>query len=103
MSERSEARKDGARLQKNSGRGKIQKADAILNDWSIDYKEYAESFSISRKVWAKVCTDAFTNGPDFIPVIKLILGGKTRIAIVAWSYLEYLKECERKLHELTGE
>jgi hypothetical protein len=104
MSEELEARRDGARLQSNSGRGHYQKADALLGDMSIDYKEYPKSFSVNRKVWAKVCSDALRNGLDYAPVIKLVLGegfAKVRIAIIEWSYLEHLKEIERKYLELT--
>jgi len=97
MSEKSEAKRDGARLQKNSGRGQYQKSDAKLGDLSIDYKEHSKSFSLSRDVWGKVCTDAAKNGLDYNPVIKVILGegmNKVRLAVVAWDYLEYLKEIE---------
>jgi hypothetical protein len=98
LSEKSEAKRDGARLQKNSGRGQYQKSDAKLGDLSIDYKEYEKSFSISRDVWGKVCTDAAKNGLDYNPVIKVVLGegmSKVRLAVVAWDYFEYLKEIER--------
>lgn len=97
MSEKSESRRDGAKLQKNSGRGQYQKSDAKLGDLSIDYKEHSKSFSISRDVWGKVCTDAAKNGLDYNPVIKVILGegmNKVRLAVIAWDYLEYLKEIE---------
>jgi hypothetical protein len=98
VSEKSESRRDGAKLQKNSGRGHYQKADAKLDDLSIDYKEYAKSFSVSRDVWAKACGDAARNGLDYNPVIKVILGegnDKIRLAVIAWDYLEYLKEIEK--------
>lgn len=108
MSEAGEARRDGARLQKNSGRGQYQKSDATLGDLSIDYKEHEKSFSLSRAVWAKVCTDAASNGLDYNPVLKVILGSvnRVRLAVIAWDYLEYLKECERKAmlyDEMTAE
>lgn len=106
MSEASEAKRDGARLQKNSGRGQYQKADAIQGDLSVDYKESLKSFTINRKVWAKVCSDAAQNGIDYIPVIKLILGEglkKVRIAILPWSHLVYLKDIEHKYNELMEE
>lgn len=106
MSEQSEAKRDGARLQKNSGRGHYQKGDATKGDLSIDYKEHEKTFGLSRNVWAKVCSDALRNGLDYIPVLKVILGAgvsKIRLAVVEWSYLEYLKECERELNELRGE
>jgi hypothetical protein len=99
MSEKNESRRDGSRLQKNSGRGQYQKSDAKLGDLSIDYKEYAKSYSITKSGWAKVCTDAMTNGLDYEPVIKVILGegnDKVRLAVVAWDYLEYLKNIEKE-------
>ncbi|MCA1799695.1 MAG: hypothetical protein LC650_00030 [Actinobacteria bacterium] len=97
MSEELEAKRDGAKLQKNSGRGVYQKADALLDYLSIDYKESEKSFTLNVKNWAKVCTDALKNGSDKEPVIKLILGSgikKVRIAIVSWEYLLHLKETE---------
>lgn len=97
MSEKSESKRDGSRLQKNSGRGQYQKSDAKLGDLSIDYKEHKKTFSLSRDVWGKVCSDAAKNGLDYNPVIKVILGegnNKVRLAVVAWDYLEYLKEIE---------
>jgi hypothetical protein len=75
MSEASEIKRDGARAQRNSGRGILEKGDATLGQLLIDYKEYDESFSVSRKVWAKLSTDAFKAGRR-IPVLKLILGSK---------------------------
>ncbi len=101
MSEPSEAKRDGARLQKNSGRGHYQKADAKKGDLSIDYKEHEKSFSLSKKVWAKVCSDALRNGLDYNPVLKIILGAagerKVRLAVIEWSYFEYLKDCEQQI------
>lgn len=93
VSEKSEARRDGSRLQKNSGRGKYQKGDAILGDFLVDYKEYVKSFSISQASWAKVCTDAIQMKK--LPVLKLILGEgnkKTRVAVIEWSVFEELIE-----------
>ena len=94
MSERGEAKRDGAKLQKNSGRGKIQKGDAILGDFVVDYKEYSESISISKKIWAKVCTDAFKVSTSKHPILKLILGADKpiRLAVVEWSLFEEMKE-----------
>jgi hypothetical protein len=106
MSEQAEARRDGAKLQKNSGRGKKQKGDAVQGDMLIDYKEYANSFSVSRNVWSKVCTDAATVNIHLAPVIKLVLGSgnmKTRLAIINWSYLMYLKDIEERYETMAGE
>lgn len=93
MSEKSEARRDGARLQKNSGRGKYQKGDAVLGDFLLDYKEYKKSFSISQDSWAKVCTDAIKMGKH--PALKLIIGEgnqKVRVAVIEWTMFEELIE-----------
>mgnify|MGYP003347618473 CR=1 FL=1 len=95
MSERSEAKRDGAKLQKNSGRGPYQKGDATWNEFVVDYKEYSSSISISQKIWAKICTDTFKVSRDKYPVLKLILGegsSKTRLAVIEWSLLEQLVE-----------
>lgn len=99
MSEKSESKRDGSRLQKNSGRGQYQKSDAKLGDLSIDYKEYEKSYSLSRDGWGKVCTDAMKNGLDYNPVIKVVLGAgkeKIRLAVIEWDYLEYLKNIEKE-------
>lgn len=72
MSEKDEARRDGSKLTSNSGRGQYQKGDATDDNFCIDYKEYAETFGVSRKVWAKVNSDAFRMGKE--PALKLVLG-----------------------------
>ena len=46
MSERGEVKRDGAKAQKNSGRGEYQKGDSIWHDFVVDYKEYSKSISI---------------------------------------------------------
>ena len=96
MSERSEAKRDGAKQQKNSGRGNYQKGDAQWKSFVVDYKEYEKSISISQSIWAKICTDTFKVSRDKYPVLKIILGGtssKTRLAVIEWSLLEQLVEC----------
>ncbi len=74
MSEASEIKRDGARAQRNSGRGILEKGDATLGPLLIDYKEYDESFGVSRKVWAKLNTDAWK--AKLVPALKLVLGSK---------------------------
>ena len=98
MSERSEAKRDGAKQQKNSGRGDYQKGDALWDDFVVDYKEYSTSISISQKIWAKVCTDTFKVSRDKYPALKLILGkdnNKTRLAVIEWSLFEQLVKGEK--------
>lgn len=90
MSEAKHAAKDGARLQPNSGRFSHAKGDATLQTvtglYVIDYKEYSKSYSISKKNWAKICSDALKVDFDSEPVLKLILGGNTEIAVLDWSW-----------------
>lgn len=85
VSEKNEVRRDGATAQHNSGRGWREKGDAILGNICYDIKEYAESFAVSRKVWAKVSTDAFKSGKK-LPALKLILGSgneKLRLWVIS--------------------
>ena len=99
MSEISEAKRDGAKQQKNSGRGDYQKGDALWNGFVVDYKETGKSVAVSKEMWAKVCTDTFKVSRSYHPVLKLIIGegnSKTRLAVIEWSLLEQLVE---KWHE----
>jgi len=98
LSERGEVKRDKAKAQKNSGRGDYQKGDAVWNDFVVDYKEYSKSISISKEIWAKICTDTFKVSRDKYPLLKLILGGegaKTRLAVVEWSLFEQMEEAWR--------
>jgi hypothetical protein len=99
LSERGEAKRDGAKQQKNSGRGNYQKGDAQWKDFVVDYKEYSKSISISQSIWAKICTDTFKVSRDKYPVLKLILGEgsqKTRLAVIEWALLEEMVEAWQK-------
>jgi hypothetical protein len=96
LSEKSEAKRDGAKQQKNSGRGHYQKGDAQWRNFVVDYKEYEKSISISQSIWSKICTDTFKVSRDKYPVLKIILGKnnqKTRLAVIEWALLEQLVEC----------
>lgn len=91
MSEANEVKRDGARAQKNSGRGPYQKGDAIWQGFLVDYKESAKSVSINKEMWAKICTDTFRVDRSLHPALKLIIGegsSKIRIALVEWEVLE---------------
>jgi len=72
-----EIKRDGGKAQKNSGRGRIEKADAILEPFCYDIKEYEKSFSLSRNVWQKICDDAYRSGRRE-PALKIILGAVNR-------------------------
>ena len=94
MSERSEAKRDGAKQQKNSGRGNYLKGDALWQGFVVDYKESAKSVVVSKEMWAKICTDTFKVSRSYYPVLKLVIGedSKTRLAVIEWSLLEQLVE-----------
>lgn len=94
MTERGEASRINAKLQKNSGRGRIQKGDAIWKGYVLDFKEFSRSFSITQNVWAKVVTDTLKVDRKKSPAICLILDGKTRLAIIEWSEFERLVESD---------
>lgn len=98
MSEASEVKRDGAKAQKNSGRGQYQKGDAILDIFTVDYKEYGKSFSLSRSVWAKVCSDAFRNGQTE-PALKIILGEANQ-KIRLWVVAEHIVDDYIRLRKL---
>jgi len=92
MSERSESKRMGAKLGKNSGRGQT-KGDAFWKGFTVDFKEVGKSFTINKDVWAKASTDAVKNKND--PAIIAVIGTdsfKTRLAIIELSLLEQLLE-----------
>jgi|ERR1044072_2572363 hypothetical protein len=100
MSEESEAKRDGAILQPNSGRGKHKKGDATLGPFLIDYKEYAKSFGVSISVWAKLSKDAILKGKKQ-PALKLVLGDerKTRVWVIGDEMFHEMLEAWREKYE----
>lgn len=92
---------DGAVPQRNSGRGLLEKGDATLGPFLLDYKEYDESFSVSRKNWAKLQKDAFS-AQQRQPAFRLILGSdesqqKLRLWVVGDTmFREMLEAWEEK-------
>jgi hypothetical protein len=92
MSERSEGKRIGAKLHKNSGRN-TKKGDASWFNFVIDFKEVGKSFTLNRDVWAKAVTDALKSNAD--PAIVVVIGSsesKTRLAVIEMSLLEQLIE-----------
>lgn len=95
MSEKNEIKRDNATAQKNSGRGKYQKGDALWNNFVVDYKETAKSVSLNKDMWAKICTDTFKVSRSMHPLLKIIIGennSKIRLAVIEWELLEQLLE-----------
>jgi len=97
MSEKSEGKRIGATLHKNSGRN-TKKGDASWFNFVIDFKEVGKSFTLNKDVWAKATTDALKSNKD--PAIVIVLGetNKTRLAVIELSLLEQLLE-ERDKNE----
>ena len=79
----------GAKQHKNSGRGMV-KADASNEHFVIDVKYAEKSFNLNERVWSKICTDAYSVDPYKDPMLYVILGGTTRLAIVPYDALEAL-------------
>ena len=75
MSEKREIARMGGKAQKNSGRGILEKGDAVLEPFLVDIKEYNESFSVSRTNWAKLASDAWRSGQR-VPAFMLSLGSE---------------------------
>ena len=101
MSERSEVKRDGAKAQKNSGRGDYQKGDAQWKQFLVDYKEAGTSFNLNKDNWAKICTDTFKVNRDMYPALKIIIGqdSKVRLGIIEWAVLEELIHFWEENHE----
>lgn len=92
LSERSEIKRIGGKQHKNSGRGQYAKSDATWENFIIDVKEYSKSFSLSQDVWSKIVTDTMRTDRTKDPALLVVLGGKTRLAVIEWSKLEELVE-----------
>lgn len=100
MTERGEAKRDGAIQQKNSGRGQYQKGDAKWYNFVVDYKEANSSFNLNKDVWAKICTDTFKVSRNMHPILKIIIGedSKVRLGIIEWAVLEELVQFWEENH-----
>ena len=102
MSEESEAKRDGATLQPNSGRGKNKKGDALLGPFMVDYKEYASSFAVSIANWSKISSDAIRKGKKQ-PAFKLVLGpndgNKTRVWVISDKMFHEMYEAWKEKYD----
>lgn len=90
--EKREAKMDGAKLVKNSGRGEA-KGDATLDlgtfSFLVDYKHYAKSFTLNPKSWGKMVKDAW-NSQQREPLIKVCFEDGHQVAIVDWNLFKEL-------------
>ena len=103
MSELSEIKRDGAVPQRNSGRGILEKGDATLGIFLVDYKEYTESFGVSRKNWAKLQSDAW-RAQQRTPAFKLVLGSKDspdklRLWVISDAMFKEMHEAWKEKYE----
>jgi hypothetical protein len=92
-SELAEIKKMGGRPQKNSGRGLYQKGDAKLGPFTVDVKEFAKTFGLSRNVWGKICSDAAKGKTE--PALMVCLGAgrdTTRLWVIG----------DEMFHEMLG-
>lgn len=86
--EKKEAARDGATLQPNSGRG-VNKGDAKLKKFLIDYKFNRASFQLTLKNWQKHKKDAWhESGREPVIIVKFDDG--TKLAIIDFYNVEEL-------------
>ena len=85
--EAAEAKRIGAKIHKNSGRGMV-KGDMSNDDFVIDAKFAKKTFTISRDVWGKIRTDAPKQDSSKSPRLLLIVGEPPiRLAVVEYDVL----------------
>ena len=70
--EKAEAKKMGAKLTKNSGRG-MRKGDGTWRNFLVDWKFASKSFTLNKDVWAKVVTDTLMSDREKNPCLIIVL------------------------------
>ena len=97
--ERSEAKKMGAKVHKNSGRG-MKKGDGTWRNFSVDWKFAKKSFALNKDVWSKVVTDTLKSDREKNPALIIVLGeGQdiVRLAIIEQEILEQLDSADNDM------
>jgi hypothetical protein len=90
--EKAEAKRMGAKLNKNSGRG-MKKGDGTWRNFLVDWKFAKKSFTLNKDVWAKVVTDTLKSDREKNPALIIVLGEgnqTVRLAIIEQEVLEEL-------------
>lgn len=90
--EASEAKRMGAKLHKNSGRG-MKKGDGTWKRFLVDWKFAKKSFTLNKDVWSKVVTDTLKSDREKNPALIIVLGEGNdivRLAIIEQEVLEQL-------------
>ena len=75
---------------KNSGRGTV-KGDATWFNFVLDVKETQKSFTLSKDVWSKACSDALSHR-EKDPMLLVVFDGQTRLAVIELELLQQLLE-----------
>lgn len=96
-----QARRDGATLVKNSGRG-LRKGDARYGSFLVDYKfTEAKSYALNFKAFAKHELDSFKEG--YQAVVVAIPEEGPPIAMIDWNYLmQMVDELEELRFRMEG-
>jgi hypothetical protein len=85
-----QAKRDGATLRKNSGRGQ-RKGDAQLGDYLLDYKFTEKgSYALNFEAFEKHAKDAWSERLE--PIVVVCPGAKRNYAIIDWEHLKELME-----------
>ena len=90
--EKAEAKRMGAKVHKNSGRG-MKKGDGTWSRFILDWKFARKSFTLNKDVWAKVVTDTLRSDKEKNPALIIVLGEGNdivRLAIIEQEILEQL-------------
>jgi hypothetical protein len=94
----------GIKPHSNSGRGWVNKSDGSDETFVWDVKEASKSFQLNKRVWDKVCSDAYHNDPYKYPGLFIVLEGNTELALIEMSVLQDLikdiKDVRDALNEL---
>jgi len=91
--EKAEAKRMGAKLHKNSGRGRAKKGDGSWRNFLVDWKFASRSFALNADVWAKVVSDCLLTDKEKNPCLIIVLGEGSqtvRLAIIEQEVLEEL-------------
>lgn len=99
--EKKEARRDGATLVPNSGRG-YSKGDAKLKDFLIDYKFNSKSFSLTQDNWEKLRKQAWGENHRE-PLISVVFTDGPKVDIIDHDMLMELINIYTTWEEMNDE
>ena len=98
--EKAEAKRMGATLHKNSGRGRVRKGDGTWRGFLIDWKFARKSFTLNKDVWAKVVTDTLMSDREKNPCLIIVLGEGSQTVRLAIIEQEVLEELDTNNHDV---